>query len=143
MKSLSLLAAALACVLAACSAKPNPEQEAIFTTIRENLQAMEREDINAVMATVHPETPNFEASKTVNEELFKNYDLKFELVDMRLVSVENGEAKVSYKQKTHRVGGEADEPDVLAEGIHTLKKDGDKWKIISSVALRFTPLPRK
>lgn len=132
MKSFSIPAVALACVLAACSAKPSPEQEAIFSTIRENLQAMEREDINAVMATVHPETPNFEASKTVNEELFKNYDLKFELIELKLVSLKDGVAKVAFKQKTRRVDNGANEPAVFAQGVHTLKKDGDKWKIIST-----------
>jgi hypothetical protein len=134
MKSLSIPAAALACVLAGCSAKPNPEQEAVFATVRENLQAMEREDINAVMATVHPETPNFEASKAYNEDLFKNYDLKFELIDLKLVSLKKGEARVAFRQKTHRVDGDTNEPPVFAQGIHTLKKDGGKWKIVSSAA---------
>jgi len=143
MKPFFIHAAALACVLAACTAKPKPEQEAVFAAIRENLSAMEREDINAVMATVHPQTPDYEASRAVIEEIFKKYDLKFELIDLKLAGIRDGEAKVAYTQKTTRVGGDTDLPDNIVEGVHTLKKDGDKWKIINSVQLRITPLQPK
>ena len=143
MNRLSLPIAVLACALAACTAKPKPEQEAVFGAIRENLDAMQREDLNGVMATVHPQTPDFEASKAIIEEIFKKYDLKFELSNLKLVSLKDGEAKVAYTQKTMRVGGEADLPDNMVEGVHTLKKDGDKWKITNSVQLRVTPLSPK
>src|SRR5687768_11448427 len=87
MKPLFFPIAALACAFAACTPNVKSEEEAVFSAIRENLQAMEREDIDAVMATVHPATPDFEASKGVIQDIFKKYDLKFELTALKLVSL--------------------------------------------------------
>lgn len=132
--------ALLVCALAACTPKSKVDETAVFGAIQENLSAMQREDINGVMATVHPETPDFEASRAVFEEIFAKYDLKYDLRELKVVGTTETEVKVSYVQKTQRVGGATDLPDNIVEGVHTLKKDGDKWKLLRTVSIRFTPL---
>ncbi len=135
-----LLTALFVCALAACTAKPRVDEAAVFGAIRENLKAMERKDINAVMATVHPETANFEASREVIAEVLTKYDLRYEVRDLKVVNTTGDEVKVSFVQQTRRVGGEPDLPDNLVEGVHTLKKDGDKWKLLRTVNIRVTSL---
>jgi len=135
-----LLTALLVGTLSACVPKPKVDEAAVFGVLQENLKAMEREDIEGVMATVHPETPEFEATRSVIEQIFAKYDLKYELREMKAVSATDREVKVSYVQKTQRTGGADDLPDNIAEGIHTLKKDGDQWKLLRTVTIRFTPV---
>ena len=143
MKPPFLPIAALAFVLVACTQKQNPEKEAVFAAIQAHLQAVEQENIDAVMATLHPATPGLEQQRQENEAMFKKYDLKFEIVSMKLESLTDTEAKVASTQKALRVGGEKDLPDLIYDSVWTLQKDGDKWKIINSVQLRITPLPPK
>lgn len=133
-------AALLACALVACGPKVKVDQAAAFGTLEENVKAMQREDLNAVMATIHPESADFEATRRVIEEIFAKYDLQYELRELKVVSATPNEMKVSFVQKTERIDGATDLPDNLVEGVHTLKKDGDKWKMIRTVTIRVTAL---
>jgi ketosteroid isomerase-like protein len=117
----------------------NPEKNAIFAAIEENTKAMEREDIDAVMATVHPETPNFEATKAFLEDYFSKTDLKYEVSSLTLISLKDGEAQVSFLQKSIPTTSGPAASVVVAEGVHTLKKDGEKWKLLRSVAVPVSP----
>ena len=135
-----LLAVLLFGTLAACTPKPKVDQAAVFKVLEENMQAMQREDIDAVMATVHPASPDFASTREVIEQIFSKYDLKYELRDLKVVDATPDEVKVSFVQKTERTGGATDLPDNLVEGVHTLKKDGDLWKMIRTVTLRVTTL---
>src|SRR3954468_6098782 len=86
-------AAALVCALAACTAKPSPEQEAALAVVRENVKAMEREDLEGVMATMHPQSANLEGQRQQIEKVFATFDLKYELSSLKLVSINETEAK--------------------------------------------------
>ena len=127
---------------AACAPKPNPEEKALFSAIEENTKAMEREDIDAVMATVHPETPDFEATKAFLEDYFSKTEFKYEVSSLKLIGLEDGEAQVSFVQKSIPANGDPGAV-VVAEGVHTLKKDGEKWKLLRSVAVPIVPTGRK
>lgn len=130
----------LAAVLAACTPQPKVDEAAVFGVIEENLQAMQAEDIDGVMATVHPEGADVAATRAVVEEIFAKYDFKYRLSGLKVVSVKDGEVQVRFVQTTERTGGAEDQADNVLDGVHTLKKDGAKWKLLRTTATRVTPL---
>src|SRR5258706_16073749 len=47
---------ALAFVLAACEkSSPPPDKEVLFKVLEDNVHALEKKDVDAVMATIHPQ----------------------------------------------------------------------------------------
>ena len=135
-----LLVIVAAALLSACGPQNKVDQAALFGVLEKNMDAMQREDVAGVMATVHPQSPDFDATRGVIEELFAKFDLKYELRDLKVVSATPEEAKVSFVQKTTKVAGPAVIPTHLVEGVHTLRKDGGEWKMIRTVTIRTTTL---
>lgn len=129
------------CAATACSPIPKAEEAAVFGALAANLQAMQKEDLPAVLATIHPESGNFAATRTVIEEIFAKYDFRYTLSDLKVVGVKDGVVRVSFIQRTERTGGAEDRPDNLVEGVHLLKKDGAQWKLLGTAATRVEPLP--
>ena len=101
----ALLLAWAAFALSACSPKPIIDENAVFSTVRENVNAMQNKDINGVMATIHPDCPAYANTKEDLGELFKKYDLRFTLTDLKMVSATPEEVKVSFEQKTEKISG--------------------------------------
>jgi hypothetical protein len=92
------------------------------------------------MATVHPKSPGFAQAREEIEAVFAGCDLKYTLSDLKIVSATAGNIRVHFVQKTEKVGGDADFTDVIVEGVHSLKQDGDKWKLNGIVITKITPV---
>lgn len=135
-----ILALALAALLIGCGSENKADHAAAFDLLQKNVDAMQREDVAGVMATVHPESPDFEATRGVIEELFSKFDLKYELSDLKVVSATPAEIKVSFVQKTMKVSGPPELPNHIVEGVHTLRKEGAQWKLFRTVTIRTTPI---
>ncbi len=139
-----LRALTLACTLALVSCnKPMADKEAIFGVVHEHVHAFEKKDVETVMATIHPESPAYEGTKAMVGLMFKSVDLKYELSDLRLESATPEEMKVSFKQKTTKTGGSGQFTDNIVEGIHTLRRDQETWKIFKTLQLKITDLQGK
>jgi len=136
----SLLVIVTAALLSACGPQHKVDQTAVFAVLEKNMDAMQREDIAGVMATVHPQSPDFDATRGAIEELFAKFDFKYELRDLKVINATPEEVKVSFVQKTTKVAGPAEIPTLLVEGVHTLRKDGDQWKMVKMVTIRTTTL---
>ncbi len=134
--------AALLSALAACAPKPKVDEAAVFGAIEANLKAMQAEDLAGVMATVHPQGENLEATREIFEEIFAKYDFQYTISNLKVADVKGDEVFVTFVQRTERTGGANDRPDNIMEGVHTLKKDGETWKLLRTTALRVTPLKR-
>jgi len=108
------------------------ENEQVMQVIYENLLFSEREDVESMMRTLHPESPGYAYTRKLMEKAFQMFDLKYELINQEVRSVADDEAKVYFKQKTIKVGGDAEFKDNIIEGVHTLKKYNGKWLIYST-----------
>ena len=142
-KLLLLPALASALLLCACDRKTPADREMLFLVVHENVHGLEKKDVETVMATIHPESPVFGSTRGAVEEMFKVIDLKFTISDLRLVSATPDEAKVSFVQKTQKVGGDAPFQDNIVEGIHTLRPDKGTWKIYRTLQTKVTTLDGK
>ena len=113
----------------------DPETEVeILKVLRQNINATKAKDVQGVLATIHEDSPQLESTKRGMEYVFNNYDLDYILEEAEVIEVNGDEAKVYYVQFTKALSGTGF-ADNRAEGIHIMKKSGDKWKIYKTESL--------
>ena len=110
-----------------------PEQKKIkdeaIAVIRRNLEATQNEDVKGVLATIHEDSPQLQSTEKGMEYIFKNFDMKYDLLEIEVISITNDEVRVFYKQRTEAVKGTGF-TNQDAAGIHILRKSKDgHWKI--------------
>ena len=125
--------------LFACD-KPIADKEVLYGVIHENVHALEKKDVETVMATIHPDSPAFAGTKEAVEEMFKTVDWKYTLSDLRIESATPEEVKVSYKLKMEKVGERGSFVSNIVEGIHTLRPDKGTWKIYKTLPTKVTDI---
>jgi len=103
--------------------------------VKSNVYAMSKRNVNLVLNTIHPESPLVESSKDMLTYIFARLQLRYTLQRIEVTKVEPGEAKVEVLQVTQKLSGNAAFRDNRIKLLHTLKRDGQKWKIFSSEAL--------
>ena len=114
------------------TSEQNKIKEQVLQVIKKNLEATEAEDVNGVLATIHEDSPQLQSTKNGMAFIFKNYDMKYKLLDAEVISISNDEVQVYYKQRTEAVKGSGF-TNRDAAGIHILKKSKDgKWKIFKT-----------
>lgn len=107
----------------------------IEDVVKTNVHAMAKRNVNLVLGTIHPESPLAESSKDMLTYIFARLQLRYTLQRIEVKEVEPGEAKVEVLQVTQKLSGNAAFRDNRIKLLHTLKRDGQKWKIFSSEAL--------
>jgi hypothetical protein len=128
-----------------CQRAANADRDAALDAVRRNLQFMQEKKIEEMMATIHPQSPSFAGTRIAMESL-KDFDLKCELASLEVVSSRPDEIRVRFDQKTEKKKGAEKAPTTQVVGIHTLKKDGNVWKlfgteVISTEVLDTPPEP--
>ncbi len=102
-----------------------------IATMRQNLDAAANEDLDAYMATLDPRGPLYNATETMMREVFANYDLKYELTDIKVVEKTDSEVKVQATQVTRKVRGPAFRDNKLV-AVHTLRRTNGVWLLYDS-----------
>ena len=92
---------------------------------------MNEENFDAVMNTIHEESPSYPATESMIKQLFSRYDLDYKVVEMKVIEETDTEAKVEFVQITTKLTGPAFKNNKTT-GVHTLKKVGDSWKIYAT-----------
>ena len=136
------LALALTLALFACD-KPIASRDTIFAAIHENVHAFEKKDLETVMATIHPDSPQLEGTRAAVQEMFATVDVKYTLSELRIVSATPEEVKVNFVQRSEKTGGAGQFTDNIVEGIHTLRPDKGRWKIYKTLQTKITDLNGK
>lgn len=128
MKNIALILL-IALAVFACSSKK--EYKTPESLINANAEYMNEEDLEGVMTTVHPKSPNYAATEAMAKQIFDRYDLNYKIENIKVLEENDKEAKVEFTQITTKIKGK-DFKNNKATGIHTLKKDGDSWKVYST-----------
>ena len=102
--------------------------------IQANIDFMNTENIEGTLSTIHPDSPAFESTEKLIDQLFKVYDLNCKLEKLAVIDENNEEAVVNFTQVTTKLKGPKFK-DTRIKGTHQLKKDGDSWKIYSTKIL--------
>ena len=103
--------------------------------IKSNLYACSKRNLTMAMGTVHPESPTLESSRDMMRYIFARLRLKYTLEALEVVEVRGNEAKVKATQSTQKQAGNAAFRDNRVVIMHTMKRDGQKWKMFSSECL--------
>jgi hypothetical protein len=102
--------------------------------ISSNLYACSKRNLTMAMGTIHPESPTFESSRDMMRYIFARLRLKYTLEKTEVIDVRGDEARIKVTQATQKIAGNAAFRDNRVTIIHTLKRDGQKWKMFSSEA---------
>jgi len=99
-----------------------------------NCKANEAEKIEEALGTIHPESPNFAATRQLTERLFEALDLKYELKSFGYIGSDEtyavGRAKVRASS-ADPLKFKNNESDLML----VFRKDKDDWKIWSQSIL--------
>ena len=138
---------ALLCVAifaAGCNRVPKADRDAALETVRRNVQLLQEEKVEEMMATIHPQSPAYAPSRTSVAELVKEFDLKCELTALEVLGMRKGDVRVRFEQITERKKDGVSEPKTRLVGVHVLRKDGEPWKIFDTEVINadlVDPLP--
>lgn len=115
--------------LISCSSKKNYDTPEAL--VNANADFMNQEDFDGVMSTIHPQSPSYEMTEKMVKKIFEVYDLNYKIESLKVLEQNEKEAKVEFIQVTTKLKG-PDFKNNKTTGVHTLKMDGDSWKIFST-----------
>lgn len=118
-------------VLITYSCSSEKEYKTPEELLKANTAYMNEEDLEAVMTTVHPKSPSYSATEAMAKQIFERYDLNYKIENIKVLEQNDKEAKVEFTQVTTKLKGK-DFKNNKATGIHTLRKDGNSWKVYST-----------
>ena len=107
------------------------EQNEFTDLIQRNLNAMNSEDLEAAMATIHEDSPLYANTETVTAQLFKTYDLQHTLKGCKVISRTPEEVIVEVMQVSKKISGPQYQ-NTAGTLRHTLKRSNGVWKIYNS-----------
>jgi hypothetical protein len=136
---LSVVAVAVL-TLVGCGKPSAADQQAALEAVRLNVQAMERGNVDEVLATVHPKSPGFDETRKLLENLFGRFQLGVELEELAMESLTGDSVRAHFVQVTEKVSGDDPFQKNRLKGVHTLKKDGAVWKLWHTEVREVEPL---
>lgn len=90
------------------------------------VEAMNSEDLEGLMSTIDTESPFYDMTKAMSEQIFKLYDLNQEINDLNIVEVKENTATVELTITTTKKAGPDFEDNKITSINSMVKKDG-KW----------------
>ena len=131
-----------ATLLAGCSALDgdggsggdSEETAAIRAVIEANAEAFESEDLDAYMATMHPESPLYESTEEQVAMQFDRFDFAVTL-QVESISVDGDTATAEVQQTTRETSGAAEFQEYRIRASHELRPYQGEWRIYQSTVL--------
>lgn len=112
--------------------KEAEDRAEIQALLDENLNALNAENVERYMNTMHPDSPQFEITEKTVVYSIELFDLKYEINDWEILEMDDDTAKIRASQTTTKVAGEGLFRDNSIVAIHTLKKYKGEWKFWTS-----------
>ena len=108
--------------------------EEIRQVVFENLRATQVEDMDAMLATLHSESPLYAQTEDMATVLFENYDITYELQVFRYIKQDGEYAIVRLEFSAEKLAG-AEFNDNILDTIHVFRQENGDWKIWSMAIL--------
>jgi len=103
------------------------EEQLIKKFIKLNAEYNQNEEIEQVIEQTDCSTINCAEFRLTMENIFDTYDLKYELISVKILEITSNKAEVIVTQKTTKVNG-PEFRDNKGEFLHTLIKVDNNWK---------------
>jgi hypothetical protein len=110
-----------------------PDEKVLFQVIQDNVAAMNKKDVSAVMATIHPQAKYYDETRGDVEKVFTQGTYRITVSDLKVKDSNLGEAHVSFVQKTEKVDGDHSTLLNTVDVVDTLRADNEKWKIFDMI----------
>jgi hypothetical protein len=104
------------------------------SVLLKNFEGYQNEDIGEVLTTVHTLSPGYAATKTMADQIFPAYDLKYEVNSFRYLMTDGEYALARVSQKTSKIKGPPFRNNQM-DLIVVFKQEDGKWKLWSQVIL--------
>ena len=102
--------------------------------VDENLRATQAEDMDAMLLTLHSDSPAFQQTKQMSEVLFPQYDIVYEKRIFRFIGLDGDYALGRFKFCASKIAGPEFQDNCL-DTIHVFKQENGNWKIWSMATL--------
>ena len=99
--------------------------------LMESLAVSEAENLEAGMAMIHPDSPNFEDIRLMAEISMAFYDLDFEYEEYEIIELSENQATLKIIQVTKSIDENTDYRDNRVVAIQKLKKYNGTWKFFN------------
>lgn len=93
------------------------------------ISSLENEDIETYMSTVHSFSPGYKEARPLQEELFKIYDLDYEITEINIIEKSYEEASVEAIYTVKTISGPSP-INLTLFGEYFLAKEYGEWKIL-------------
>lgn len=112
-------------------------KKTIQAVVIENLNAAQKENIQALMKTVHTNSPVYQATRSQSEMIFAAYKLKYKLHSVRVIGQDGDWVFARIDVTTTKVDG-PDFRNNRTSLLQVFRKDGDSWKYWNQLLLDLT-----
>jgi ketosteroid isomerase-like protein len=107
---------------------PTDSPSTIMSVVYENIAAHNAEDVERYMATLHSDAPNYDKTRDVLSDMYRNYDIQHTITGVELLESTKNRAEVSFVLTTKKVRG-PEFRDNRVTGVFILKKEDGRWKL--------------
>jgi hypothetical protein len=115
------------------------DRQAVKSLFAQHLQSLNREDLKGYLATLDSNAAKYDQVKAQTIQLFKNYNLKYDLKLLEIVSLNSNTGVVKMVATVKRVSG-ADFTDSKIVTFNTISKSNGRWQITDTEVESLTAL---
>ncbi|MFH2139150.1 MAG: hypothetical protein ABII88_11700 [Candidatus Omnitrophota bacterium] len=137
MKKIGILFSVLVLMVLICKpvfAQEKKISDILRGVVESNFVALENEDIDGAMRTIHTQAPGYLQTMELSKQLFPYYDLRYTLLSFNYIGKDDEYALARGKQRTTKVQGPAFQNNIV-DFIYVFKQEGDVWKFWSQAVL--------
>jgi len=106
------------------------EEPAVRDALRRQERALENDNLETYMDTMHPESPLYDSTRTTTQRLMQRYDISIDLT-IDSVSIDGDVADADVTQVT-RVAEPSSNFPIEADMTHELRTHDGDWKVYNS-----------
>lgn len=114
------------------AAQSDPREGPIRDLIKRHFEAIEKEEIDDFLLTIHPRSPQYNNTETLMRRIFEANDLSYEWRILKIDIKAEALAYVEIEQTTKRVSGRVFRNNYIRYRNELRKYDG-KWKIFNTI----------
>jgi ketosteroid isomerase-like protein len=104
------------------------ERKTLQALFKKHIQALNKEDLQAYLATLDPKSAQYQEAQAQTQKLFKEYDLKYEVETIEVISIGQQNAVVKMVATVKKIkGGSFTNSKIIA--YNTLRKTSEGWRI--------------
>ena len=113
--------------------------KAVHQTLIQGIVAFNNEDLNGTLKALHPDSPNYQVSKERISRIFRDHDVKMELVEFDFVG-ETGPYAIAHVKAKSTKSSDADTTfkNNTTESLYIFRKQGNEWKFWGEYELQTT-----